>query len=280
MSYTTYDKIKSLIISMRFKITPLGLLCVFVGGIVAGAPINSLDLFLAMLVTFFIGSGAQTFNDYFDWEIDKINHPERPIHKGILKPNEMLYFSIFLFTAGFVLSIFVNLLCVGIVIFSIIMLIVYEKYSKNIGITGNITVAFITALSFTYGGAAIGNPLASFILSLITFFIMVSREIIMDIRDSEGDKLFRKTLPIKIGKKPALYVACVFLFIAIASTPIPYLLNILNVWYMIIIIFVDIIALFIVFDVLKDIKNVARAASIIRVGFAIGLVAFILGAIH
>ncbi len=278
MTNLNYDKIKSLIISMRFKITPLGVLCVFVGGLVAGPNYNFFNLFLAMLVTFFVGSGSQTFNDYFDWKLDKINHPERPIPKGILKPKEMLYFSIILFLIGFIISIFINLLCVGIVVFSLIMLILYEKYSKNVGITGNVTVAFISALSFTYGGAAVGKPLASFILSLLAFFIMVGREIIMDIRDFEGDKLFRKTLPIQIGKKQALYVACVFLFIAVAFTPVPYFLNIFSFWYLFVVFFVDIIALFVVYDVLKDIGNVARAASIIRVGFALGLVAFILGA--
>ncbi len=180
MKITAYDKIKSLILSMRFKTTPLGVICVYVGGLVAGAPYNSLNLFLAMLSTFFIGSSAQTINDYFDWNIDKINHPERPIPKGILKPNEMLYFSIILFLIGFIISIFINLLCVGIVVFSLVMLILYEKYLKNIGITGNITVGFISALSFTYGGAAVGNPFASLILSLMAFFIMVSRETIME----------------------------------------------------------------------------------------------------
>ena len=278
MKYSIYDKIKSLILSMRLKTTPLGVLCVFVGGLVAGASYNSFNLFLAMLTALFVGSGAQTINDYFDRELDKITHPERPIPKGILKPNEMLYFSILLLILGFFISIFINLLCVGIVVFSIIMFIVYEKYSKKIGITGNITVAFVSALSFTYGGASVGNAIASFILSLIAFFIMVGRELIMDIRDCEGDKVYRKTLPIQLGKKPALYVACIFLFIAVAMTPVPYILNMLNIWYLVLIVFVDIIALFIVFDMLKDIKNVARAASIIRIGFLIGLIAFILGA--
>jgi geranylgeranylglycerol-phosphate geranylgeranyltransferase len=277
MNVTIYDKIKALILSMRFKITPLGVLCVFVGGVVAGS-YNSYNLFLAMLSTFFIGSCAQTLNDYFDWDLDKINHPERPIPKGILKPDEMLYFSILLFLIGFFISIFINFLCVGIVVFSVFMLILYETYSKNVGIIGNITVGFISALSFTYGGAAVGNPIASFILSLMAFFIMVGRETIMDIRDFEGDKLFRKTLPIQIGKKSALYVACAFLLIAVALTPVPYILNILNIWYLVIIIFVDIFSFFIVYDILKDIRNVARAASIMRIGFALALVAFILGA--
>jgi geranylgeranylglycerol-phosphate geranylgeranyltransferase len=108
---------------------------------------------------------------------------------------------------------------------------------------------------------------------------MVSREIIMDIRDSEGDKLFRKTLPLQIGKKPALYVATVFLLIAVALSPVPYFLYILNEWYLLAIIPVDAITLYAIFHSHLDIKNVGRAASLIRLSLAIGLIAFIAGAL-
>ena len=279
MGFTKINKISSLLISMRFKTTPLGVICVYVGGLVAGAAYDSLNLFLAMLATFLIGSGSMAFNDYFDWKIDKINHPERPIPLGILKPEEMLYFSILLFAIGVVISYFINIVCLGIAIFSLFIFLLYEKITKNAGVSGNITVAFASAISFTFGGAAVNNPLASLILSLIAFFIMVSREIIMDIRDSEGDKLFRKTLPIQIGKKPALHVATFFLIIAIILSPFPYFSYILNEWYLIAIIPVDLIALYAVIGTYIDIQNAGKAASLIRIALAIGLVAFVLGAI-
>ena len=279
MSFSKFDKISSLLISMRFKTTPLGVLCVFVGGLVAGAPYNSYNLFLAMLATFFIGSGSMAFNDYFDWKIDKINHPERPIPLGILKPKEMLYFSILLFAIGIAFSFFINVICLAIAIFSLFVLVLYEKVTKNAGVYGNITVAFASAISFTFGGAAVNNPLSSMILSLLAFFIMVSREIIMDIRDSEGDKLFRKTLPIQIGKKPALHVATFFLILAIILSPIPYFSYILNEWYLVAIIPVDLIAIYAVIRTYTDIQNAGKAASLIRVALAIGIVAFVLGAI-
>jgi len=264
---------------MRFKTTPLGVISVYVGGFVAGAAYNDPNLLLAMIVTFFITAGSMTFNDYFDWKIDKINHPERPVPRGVLKPVEMLYFTIVLFTIGIAISYFINLLCFGIVILSIIVLFIYEKYSKNISISGNITVAFVSAISFTFGGASVGNPYSSLILSLIAFFIIVSREIIMDIRDSEGDKLFRKTLPMQIGKKPALYIATVFLLAAVVLLPVPYFLYILNGWYLLAIIPVGIITLYAMFHAYLDIKNVDKTASLMRIALAIGLIAFIAGAL-
>lgn len=155
------SRITALFLSIRPETTPLGMLTVYIGGLVAGASFNSIALLLAVVVTFFVTAGSMTFNDAFDWEIDKINHPNRPIPKGILTPKQMLQFTAFLFTIGLVLSFFINLLCTGIYIFSIGFLAIYELYTKKYGIMGNITVAFISSIAFTFGGAAVGNALAS-----------------------------------------------------------------------------------------------------------------------
>jgi geranylgeranylglycerol-phosphate geranylgeranyltransferase len=277
MKSSIYKKIKAFVLSIRPETTPLGMLSVYVGGLVAGAAYNSINLILAVISTFFVTSASMTFNDYFDWKIDKINHAERPIPKGIIKPKEMLAFSIIFFSIGIAISFFINFLCFIIALISVLLLVIYEKYSKNIGILSNMTVAFISAISFTYGGASVGNPYDSFILSLMTFFVMTGREIIMDIRDARGDKLTRKSLPIQIGTKKASYVACIFLIITIILSPAPYLMNILNIWYLFIIIPVGIITLIVVIWMLRDIKKAAISAQLIRIALAIALVAFILG---
>jgi geranylgeranylglycerol-phosphate geranylgeranyltransferase len=277
MNNSAVKKTKAFIISIRPQTTPLGMLSVYVGGLVAGAIYNSFELLLAVLVTFFVTAASMTFNDYFDRQIDRISHPERPIPKGIIKPKEMLYFSIIFFAIGIALSFFINLLCFGIAVVSLLLLVVYEVYSKNIGIFSNITVAFITAISFTFGGAAVGDPYSPSILSLMTFFVMVGREIIMDIRDKEGDKIIRRSLPVQIGRKKASYVACIFLIITVLLIPAPYLMGILNQWYIVIAIPVGILTLIAVVWTLKDLKNTAIASELIRAALAVALVAFIVG---
>lgn len=253
------------------------MISVYVGGLVAGAAYDSFELLLAMITTFFITGASMTFNDYFDWEIDKINHPERPIPQGIIQPKEMLAFSVIFFVFGVTISFFINLLCFGITIGSVFLLNVYELYSKNVGIFSNFTVAFISALSFTFGGAAVGNPGAALILSVLTFFVMVGREIIMDIRDAEGDQSVRRSLPVQLGKTRASYVAILFLVISVVLAPLPYFLNILNLWYVLIIIPVAVIILATVLWMLRDTQKAALSASLIRVALAIALVAFIVG---
>ena len=98
----------ALLESIRPFTTLLGLAGAYIGGIVAGAPLVSLPLILAMIVVFLVGAGSMPFNDYFDHEIDMISHPERPIPSKRLAPKEALYFSLILFGIALSISIFIN----------------------------------------------------------------------------------------------------------------------------------------------------------------------------
>jgi geranylgeranylglycerol-phosphate geranylgeranyltransferase len=273
------SKITALLLSIRPETTPLGMVTVYIGGLIAGAPYDSIPLFLAVAVTFFITAGSMTFNDAFDWKIDKINHPNRPIPKGILTQKQMLIYTAFLFIVGLAISFFINLLCTAIVLFSIAILAVYELFTKQYGIFGNVTVAFISSIAFTFGGAAIGNPLASVPLTILAFLIIFGREIMMDVRDAEGDKKMRLTLPHQIGVKYASFTSSILLILAILVSPLPYLLNLVSIWYIYLIIPVDIITIATVVWFLMDNKNAAISAHIIRGALALGLVSFILGII-
>lgn len=271
------NKTIAFIRSIRPETTPIGMISVYVGGLVAGATLNSVELLLAVLSTFFITSASMTINDFFDWKIDTVNHPKRPIPMGILTQNEMLYFSIIFFVIGTLISLFINTICFAIAIFAISFLLFYEVVSKKYGVMGNITVAFISSISFTFGGAAVGNPFASISISAIAFLIILGREIIMDIRDAKGDSLARITLPNQIGARKSSYIACLILLLAAIFSPLPFIFNIVNYLYLIIIIPVDIITLIAIFWSLKDIQNAAKSATILRFALIIGLVAFISG---
>jgi geranylgeranylglycerol-phosphate geranylgeranyltransferase len=271
------SKLTALILSIRPETTPLGMLTVYIGGLVAGAPVNSIPLILAVVVTFFITAGSMTFNDAYDWKIDKINHPNRPIPKGILTPKQMLQFTAFLFIVGLVITLFINLICTGIYLFSAGFLAIYELYTKKYGIIGNITVAFVSSIAFTFGGAAAGNALVTLPLTVLGFLIIFGREILMDIRDADGDKQIRLTLPHQIGIKKASLLSSIILLLAIAVSPLPYILNIVSLWYIYFIIPVDVLTIFTVIWFLRDHKKAGISAHIIRGALALGLIGFIVG---
>jgi len=265
--------------SIRPFTSILGIAGAYIGGIVAGAPFFSIPLLLAMAVVFFAGAGSMPFNDYFDRDIDIISHPNRPIPSKRLSPQETLYFSILLFSLAVVFSMFINLLCFVIVLFSLGFLYCYEVFFKNQGFVGNIVVAFLSSMSFTFGGTAVGNPFASLLLSLLTFFLFTGREILKDVQDVKGDLLTRNTLPMRIGEKKAVLVASFFLMVAVLLSPLPYLRHQLGIGYLIIIIMVDVMAMYIIIQNLRDLQNTEQSVRLTRIAAAVGVIAIILGVV-
>lgn len=219
------------------------------------------------------------FNDYFDKDIDKISHPLRPIPSKRLTAKEELYFSILLFGLAVIISSFINWICLGIVLFTITFLYGYEVYFKNYGLAGNIAVAFLSAMSFTFGGAAVGKPFSSVVLSLIVFFMFTGRETLKDVQDVKGDLLSRNTLPMRIGERNAAIVGSVFLGFSIILSPLPFLLGQLKIYYLIFISIVDLICLYAIKETLKDLANTERSVGLIRAAAAIGIIAIIVGAV-
>ena len=173
----------------------------------------------------------------------------------------------------------INILCFGIAILTIFFIILYEKFFKNQGLTGNAVVAFLSATSFIFGGASVGQLYNTFVPSMIAFLLVLGREILMDVRDMDGDKIGRVTLPMKIGRKPAIYIGCIFLAVAISLTPLPTLLGILGVWYILIIIPTDFFLAYAIISSLMDVRNVGKTANMVRMGMAVGLIGFIIGMI-
>src|SRR5574337_76408 len=86
-------------------------LAVFTSALIgAGSDVGkyALPVFLGFAVAFLFGIAGNAINDYFDYENDKVNHPERPLPSGELKPGQALGFSMVFFTVSFLLSLFLS----------------------------------------------------------------------------------------------------------------------------------------------------------------------------
>lgn len=232
-----------------------------------------------MVVAFFMVAGSNALNDYVDRAIDQRAHPHRPIPSSRLLPSAALHFAYVSFFFALFLSISINILSFGIIAFSIGLLVIYERYLKDIGLGGNLLVAFMSGMAIIFGGAAVGHVNNTLLLTCMTFFIMLGREILKDVEDIKGDALKRVTLPMKIGRKNALYVGCSFVATAIALTPFPYWWNILSFWYIVIIIPAGILFAYSILTVLRDVENIGLTIEILRSGSAFALIGFILGVI-
>jgi len=263
----------------RVELSILGMICVLIGGVIGGFEYLNEQLLMAMIAVFFITSGSMAFNDYFDRDIDKKIHPNRPIPSGKIRPIQALIFSITLFIISLLVSLLINPLCFVIAVITIDLLVLYETIFKNQAFLGNMIVAFIVAISFSFGGAAIGNIKISLEFTLLAFFLMLGRELLMDVTDMEGDKLNRYTLPMKIGEKKSVYIACFFLFISVLFLFMPALTGIFSNYYLIFILPVQALIIYSTILPLINIGNTGRSADLLLIAIAMGLPVFILSII-
>ena len=151
----TNKKINGYFIIFRPFNSILASLATFIGILIAigfeSIPNFIIEIFLAMMVTFCIAAGGYTINDFFDYEIDKINQPHRALPAGLVSPKEAYTFSIILFSIGFFLSlilaiiekadIFAKILTPILALIGIVFLYTYGSFFKRIGGIGNLSIS-------------------------------------------------------------------------------------------------------------------------------------------
>ena len=242
-----------------------------------GTPLITISAVLAAVL---IAGAGNTLNDYYDVGIDTINRPDRPLPSGQISPQAVWAYAIILFGAGIVFSFFLPFICIAIAIVNSTLLALYAAELKKSGFFGNILISYLVASVFAFGGAAVGNLLIGVFLSIVAFFTNASREVIKDLEDVRGDKMFgAKTLPLLEGRKKSIFIAAAFLIMTILISPLPYLLGVLSIFYMIMAGAADVIFAIISLSMLR--KPTVRNAKInqkkIKIGAFIGLLAFLAG---
>ncbi len=257
---------------------------VFIGALLTGNITPLWKIFLAMLSAASICAGGNVLNDYFDVQIDRINKPDRPIPSGKIKRKSALLFSIILMVIGTVISFFISLQALLIASSAVILLLTYNaNLKKKAGIVGNITVSFTAALSVIYGGIAVGRIEGTLFPSLFAFLFHLGREIIKDIEDTSGDRVVKScSIPARFSPEKSYYIGFIPLFLLIAITPLPYVFEIYNLFYLLVVIpLVDILLLFSFFFFRKKLnsENLHKLSNIIKLGMVFGLISLITGII-
>jgi len=180
---------------------------------------------LASVSAFAVTGAGNALNDYYDRKLDMKAHPERPIPSGRMTAQGAYNYAIALFAIGIAASILINWLCFIIAVFNTLCLFSYERGLKAKGLIGNMTISYLTASVFLYGGASVFSIKLVIILFLLAFLANIGREITKDIEDMEADKDYRRTLPMTRGEGPAGIVAAVFVIIAVVLSFLPILIG-------------------------------------------------------
>jgi 4-hydroxybenzoate polyprenyltransferase len=208
------NKFQSLLKLMRVKSIPPTFLLCFSGGWIMNPSLpnllKSVTFIVSTINTLLIMSASMVINDICDIEIDRINSPHRPLVNGEVTMKEAYVLSLLLLGVSEYLTFkflpFNLQMIIQLVIFQIIL---YTPVLKRIFLIKNLSCAGLVSFSIFFNGlAAAGNTLLStnknfgllsITLSLI-FFGSWSNELLLDMRDIEGDKNNKiVTLPTLFG---------------------------------------------------------------------------------
>ena len=198
------------------------------------------DFILLVAATVFITAGGYVINDYFDIKTDLINKGRVIVGTKIPRRQAMMWHNIFNI-AGVSLGFYIswkagNIWLGAIFLIASGLLYFYSSSYKRQFLIGNIVVAIMTAvvpllvvlyewpaLYRYYSVNAIDLPSINFIFywiggfSVFAFITTLTREIIKDIEDFEGDTAFgRNTVPIVIGVLSAKIVSVCLIIITVA----------------------------------------------------------------
>lgn len=248
----------------------------------------SIPIILAILAVLFEISAGNVINDYFDYKIDLINKPQRPIPSGRIGLITARNYAYLLFLGGTICGFLISYLTNNwipfiIVLIADIILYSYAYKLKSTPLIGNLTVGFMTGLCFAFGGFSIGTPqmiYTSIFLGFFAFVMTTARELTKDIEDMEGDKAEgAKTFPILYGTKASAIITFILIIIDCILCPLLYFQHVFNILYLIIIAIAVILFVYSGILILKnqDTKTAAKASKFLKIGMLIAFVSFAIG---
>jgi len=233
--------------------------------------------FSAMLVA----AAGNIINDYFDFEIDKINRPNRILPSGEInkKTALLLYFVFSVLAIDF--AYYISNTTVIIVVGTSIILFVYSSYFKGVPLVGNILIATCTGLAFIYGGVAVENWKLAIIPSIFAFLINLIRELLKDIEDLEGDlKNNIITFTGKFGIEKTQKLISVITIILLFATLYPFISKIYSIEYLLIVLFsVNLILVYFIKRINQKtfLEHISKLSNYLKLSMLLGLLAIYFG---
>ena len=273
--------INSIIAISRPANVLISMISIFVAAFITGTLHPAINVLLACVSGGLIAAGANTINDYFDLEIDRINKPKRPLVAGKLSSSQALIIALFEFAVGSLLALFIGFLAY-IIAFSIsLLLFLYSYRLKRLPLIGNLAVSFSTGMAFIYGGIAVHRVVETLIPAIFAFFYHFGREIIKDIQDREGDTSEKaRTFPIIYGNRLSLILTTLNFALLTVLVFLPFLFGWYGIKYILVILFgVYPVIFFSVWSMWRNQTpgNLGFISNLLKADMLVGLLAIYLG---
>jgi len=278
-------KIKAIIHLFRPELPLAAGICVVTGQILAAGRFPSLRVgILGFLSVFALSGTALILNDYFDYEVDLVNHPDRPLPSGAVSKREVIGLTIATSLAGLAAAAMLGL---DVLLLSIpiwLLGVLYNWRYKKSGLPGNLMVCASVAATFIFGAVTVNAPWNGnvWVFSLMAFFIDLGEEIAGDAMDMEGDKkIGSQSIALLRGKTFAVRVSVTMWSVAVMLSPVPVIMGWMGLAYLAAILIIDGVLIFFSIRLLKsqtpeDGRKAMRGAYL---GATLGVIAFVLGQI-
>ncbi len=251
--------------------------------LIAGGEPGPVAVWLFCCVLLVTGAG-NAVNDYFDAAIDRVNRPDRPIPSGRVSEQGALRYAALLSVVGGLAAVPAGVAPTLLAVANAALLWLYAARLKKIALAGHLTVAYLSASVFLFGGAAVGVDGAGVVLplALITFLGTVARELLKAAEDVEGDREGgARTFPVRFGVRPTVRLALLFALAGIAASALPY-----PAWglpYLVLIVPADLLilggAIRAVGCPTGDCVRETRATTLLKAGMFLALAAFAVAAL-
>ena len=286
---------KSILSLIRFRNLVIGSATVLTGSYVT---MNSgwnnelvLNVILQMISVASFMAAGNILNDIMDIEIDKISHPLRSLPSGKISIKQAWIFTI-IFSLISILSTIIGILILQsldmdwiplatIWFLACSLMISYEigPTTKKYGYLGNIIIGGMLGLVIIYGAAAVGdyNNIVTLCVALMAALMGISREIVKDVHDIEGDlKWGRKTIPILIGEQNSRNLAYIIVMITVIVIMLPFMMSLGGLEYWMILFMLPTIVILIGLNGPMRTGDDKKSIDTLLISMVLGLIGFFL----
>lgn len=181
---------------------------------------DNVVLYVDVLLFFFVLLYAAVFaivtNNIEDIDADRISNPDRPLVKGVVKPNTYFAAGLVSLTCALLLAYFLNYAALtGVVLISL----GYYVYSckpfrlKRYVFIAKSLIGFNSLVSTVTGFCMVGGTFGDFPVPWLIFVLgpLTFAANFVDLKDTEGDKMTEvNTLPVLLGETTARALITVF----------------------------------------------------------------------
>ncbi len=260
---------------LRPSVVALAVFAVVVGAALSGFW-TAFPIAIAAIVAALVCGGGNVINDIFDYEIDRVNRPKRPIPSGKVPLKVAKIYAVLLLIVAVVLSVaFLNTMQICLALINIGVALVYSWRLKALPLIGNFCPSWLAASSFFFGALFIGIGPTILLLFMMAFFANTGREITKAIEDMPGDKKAGyKTLPLVLSRNSAAGLAILFVAFAVLLSPLPWLASLLSMTYIYVVLVADLLFAFACWIL---IMNAKKGQIIMKLAMFVSILAFLSG---